>query len=374
MLRKGWVSIAIGILFASTFVSPSWGSDQEIEQIRKQIQSQQRLLEQLQKRLEELEKKRPDQPPSEKKPSVPSFQFSGYIQWQTRRDAGERVNVTEEELRRARLKADVRLGQRAGATLQLEMAREVEVKDAYVDLKFPPQWGVRVGQFKIPFSSQILESSGARLAPERALINLRTVPGERDRGILLTYQWSDNPRWPLQVQGGVFNGAGPNRNDNNTDKDFILSIATPATPLALRVSFLQGRFRNPSQGGQPGGEVTKRRWGIDARYNRGPWIIEGQYAQGKGDSDGQRVSTTDVQGYYLQVAYKIPNIPLFPLVRWQHYDPDTHTPRNSIQGPLVGFVYDPTHFLRYTLAWEQLNDRSRPGRRNTLILRAQLHY
>lgn len=368
------VGIAVGVLLGGVALSPSWGADSEVDQLRQEIQAQQRLLEQLQKRLADLEKERSVQQPSEKKPSAPSFKFSGYIQWQTRRDVGELINVTEEELRRARLKTDVGLGKRAGATLQLEMAREVEVKDAYVDLKFPPQWGVRVGQFKVPFSSQILESSGVRLAPERALINLRTVPGERDRGILFTYQWSGDPHWPLQVQAGLFNGAGPNHNDNNTDKDFILSIATPAKPLSLRASFLHGRFQNPAQGGQPGGEVTKSRWGVDGRYSQGPWMIEGQYAQGKGDNNGLRVSTTDVQGYYVQFAYKIPDIPLTPIVRWQYYDPDTNTPKNAIQGPLVGFVYDPTRYLRYTLAWEQLNDRSRPGKRDTLILRAQLHY
>ena len=135
--------------------------------------------------------------------SLAKLKFSGYIQgrYDWRNDsvsgvdaAGRPSNFNRFEVRRGRLKATYS-GDHAEYMLQIDATGDgVILKDAeatFVDTWTP--FGIRVtmGQFKVPFGYEILQSSGDREMPERARVIRALFPGERDRGARLTarYEW-----------------------------------------------------------------------------------------------------------------------------------------------------------------------------------------
>ena len=74
------------------------------------------------------------------------------------------------ETRRARLGVQADLSDWITSQIEAEFAsRDVTLKNAYVDLAFDPRFGVRVGQFKKPFSLIELTSSTAIVPIERGL-------------------------------------------------------------------------------------------------------------------------------------------------------------------------------------------------------------
>lgn len=74
------------------------------------------------------------------------------------------------ETRRARLGVQVDLADWIGSEIEAEFAsRDVTLKNAFVDLAFDPRFGVRIGQFKKPFSLIELTSSTKILPIERGL-------------------------------------------------------------------------------------------------------------------------------------------------------------------------------------------------------------
>ncbi len=80
------------------------------------------------------------------------------------------------ETRRARLGAQVELTDWITSEIEADLAqREVTLKNAFVDLAFDPRFGVRVGQFKKPFSLLELTSSTKILPIERGL-RIRGLP------------------------------------------------------------------------------------------------------------------------------------------------------------------------------------------------------
>lgn len=62
----------------------------------------------------------------------------------------------------------------------------LQLRDAYFDVFFDSlhTWRVRVGQSKVPFGYENMQSSSLRLPIERAeVFNTASVPGERDLGV-----------------------------------------------------------------------------------------------------------------------------------------------------------------------------------------------
>lgn len=303
-----------------------------------------------------------------------SIKFSGYLQGEYRRITGEGANVTESDARRARFKVDVNVSPNALLVLQLDLARIVELRDAYADLS-SGRLKARVGQFKVPLSSQILESSSTRLSPERALINTRSVPGERDRGVLFDLRIAKSSRSPV-LQFGVFNGRGLNQTENNTDKDFIAALHMSVKPVSARVAYLNGKYRNPSPPAGPGTTVTKSRLNVDLQFDQAPLGFQAQYAVGEGDfpTAGGTVSATHVQGGYAQASFRNKGSRLTVFVGYQLYDPDTDANDNTIGGPHAGLVFDGNKSVRYTMMLERLDNDAIADERDLITLRAQVKF
>jgi hypothetical protein len=138
--------------------------------------------------------------------SLKKLKLSGYIQgryehYQTSTDGisvsadGKKATPTNTDrflVRRARLKA-VYEGKNAEYLLQIDATGDgVTLKDAeatFVDTWTPFNLRLTLGQFKVPFGYELLQSSGEREMPERSGIVRAYFDGERDRGLRLTARY-----------------------------------------------------------------------------------------------------------------------------------------------------------------------------------------
>ena len=157
------------------------------------------------------------------------IKLSGYIQgrYEWHGDSSDTVDASGNSkvksqflVRRGRLKV-IYDGTNAEYLLQIDATPSgVVLKDAeatFVDTWSPFGLRLTVGQFKWPFGYEILQSSGDREMPERALVIRSLFPGERDRGVRLTarYEW-------LRFAAALVNGNVPNgTTDRNDFKDLV---------------------------------------------------------------------------------------------------------------------------------------------------------
>ena len=152
--------------------------------------------------------------------TMSKLKFSGYIQgrYEYRDDSvsgldssGRITNFNRFLVRRGRLKATY-TGENAEYMLQIDATGNgVVLKDAeatFVDTWTPLGLRFTMGQFKVPFGYEVLQSSADRDMPERARVIQALFPGERDRGARLTarYEW-------FNFMGALVNG-NFTQNDN----------------------------------------------------------------------------------------------------------------------------------------------------------------
>jgi hypothetical protein len=130
------------------------------------------------------------------------IKLSGYIQgrWEhsaasvdgLKADGKTVANTDRFYVRRGRFKA-VYEGTNAEYLLQIDATGDgVTLKDAeatIVDTWTPLNLRLTVGQFKVPFGYELLQSSGDREMPERSAIVRAYYDGERDRGMRLTARY-----------------------------------------------------------------------------------------------------------------------------------------------------------------------------------------
>jgi phosphate-selective porin OprO/OprP len=122
---------------------------------------------------------------------------------------GSQFNV-----RRARIELYGQFFQWIELKIEPDFTDSQPLRDVYLDVRFFPEFRLRGGQFKVPFSLEELTSDLHIDFVERSLIN--ELAPSYDRGIM---------GYGSAVQGivsyalGGFNGTGQNTSDNNGDKD-----------------------------------------------------------------------------------------------------------------------------------------------------------
>jgi hypothetical protein len=224
-----------------------------------------------------------------------------------------------------------------------------QLRDAYFDLSFDSkkEHRIRVGQSKIPYGFEILQSSQNRLDLDRTDALNSAAQNERDLGIF--YYWAPaaiRARFaelsPLKGSGdygvfgaGVYNGTGPNTGSNNK---YFHTVARVSYPFKLKngqfieagIQGYMGKYTVPSvsettQGQkdflyndqrvavslivypQPLGFQTEYNWGTGPQYNPQRNYIE-QHA---------------LNGGYAMVNYRkvYPrNFVITPFARFQYYN------------------------------------------------------
>jgi hypothetical protein len=201
--------------------------------------------------------------------ALAKIKVSGYIQgrYQWREDSksgvdasGRVTNFDRFYVRRGRLKT-VYAGENAEYLLQIDATGDgVVLKDAeatFVDTWSPMGFRLTMGQFKVPFGYEVLQSSGEREMPERARVIQALFPGERDRGARLTgrYEW-------FKVMAALVNGnfttdtAVYNTFDNNRFSDVYLRVGGDFDFLTFGISGQYGEKLSTTPGTAASVSVT----------------------------------------------------------------------------------------------------------------------
>lgn len=248
-----------------------------------------------------------------------------------------------------------------------------QLRDAYGDLKLTKDnvHRIRVGQSKVPFGFENLQSSQNRLALDRADALNSAVKDERDLGAFYYYTpletqalFKEISKAGLKHSGdygqfgfGFYNGQGANNRERNDNYHMVVRYTHPwktesgqiyeagiqgytgdYVPVSTSTSF---RKLNTSTGAVSNSTII----GSESKYRNGfkdervavsfmmypqPFGLQGEWTWGKtpgldiGDSQIQQKS---LNGGYLQAMYKIDNFQfldtngtLIPFIKWQYFD------------------------------------------------------
>ncbi len=170
--------------------------------------------------------------------------------------------------------------------------------DGYLDIHYWPEFRLRAGQFKVPFSYEELFSDNNIDLVERSVADNLTPT--RDLGAML---YGSLFGGVISYAGGVFNGAGQNTADTNNSKDlagrlvvlpFKWAGLSEWGTLHLGADFTWGEetldnSTSQSLQGRTDGKFTffqsiptrgdRLRYSAEAAYYTGPFTIYGEYIQ-----------------------------------------------------------------------------------------------
>lgn len=269
---------------------------------------------------EELELKRTDKYNVEGKTK---FGFGGYLQLQY--NATQSV-FSESRIRRARIDVKGDIPENISWRLQMDTVqplkrvldslaltqnpttKDVSIKtttttvvtrpvllDATIDYKFP-SFIFRVGQFKLPFGRENLESSPKLDTINRSQVTEKLVPGRdigsqgRDIGALVSGIYAFSSGKMVDYSIGVFNGAGINVGDDNNSKDIAVRLLTfPAQGLTCGTAYYSGKS-GPDR-------KKKLRTGFELSYITPTLSLKSEYVTGK-------EGLIKKYGWYGQLGYK----------------------------------------------------------------------
>lgn len=360
--------------------------------------------------------------PSDKKPAAPSASSSvnsldirGYVQarystilsgdkgidlWSDR-SLGDRNSSANDSflIRRGRLVFSGNRGDHLAFYVQPDFASSagttgnvLQLRDAYADL-FVDKSRVhrfRVGQSKVPYGFENLQSSQNRLALDRADAMNSAVRDERDTGIFYYYTpttvqklFKDISDAGLKHSGnygmfgiGAYSGQGANQRDTN---DTLHTVARFTVPMQTRSgqfyefgvqgytgrfvprtgTFSDGTTRN-LQGAVADSDDARRgmkdeRIGVSAVMYPQPFGLQAEWNWGKSpglqideqiNSTTRAIRETNLNGGYLQAMFKhdlTKDSALIPFVKWQYYDgaskAENNAPMNKVNDIEAGIEW-----------------------------------
>ncbi|HSJ78008.1 MAG TPA: porin [Erythrobacter sp.] len=290
----------------------------------------------------------------------------------------------------------------------------VSLRDMYADV-FPTgdkSFRIRLGQSKVPYGWENLQSSSNRLALDRTDAINSAAPGERDLGIAAYYTppqvqkiWdrlSDDGQKLFGNYGafgvGVFNGQGLNRTETD---DNLMTVALATWPFELDGLGLEGQvfelggsvMRNRIRpevrtGGVSAISYKDNRAGVHAVLYPQPIGLQAEWNWGTGpqfDPATGQIEERPINGGYVQAMGRVKESPLgpfYPFARWQYYRGGfkgaINAPRLETEELEMGLEFLPTPALEitatYGFASRKEADERRLGQAEGQILRVQAQW
>ncbi|QDH35546.1 porin [Porphyrobacter sp. YT40] len=290
----------------------------------------------------------------------------------------------------------------------------VSLRDMYADV-FPTgdkSFRIRLGQSKVPYGWENMQSSSNRLALDRTDGINTAAPGERDLGIVAYYTpprvqaiWDRLAKDGQKLFGnygafgfGAFNGQGINRTEAD---DNVMLVGLATWPFELDGLGLDGQvleiggsvMRNTIRpeirtGGVSPVGFKDERVNIHAILYPQPFGVQAEWNWGTGPefipATGQ-IEERPLDGGYVQVMGKIdrsPIGPFYPFARWQYYrggyKAAVNAPRLETEELELGFEFqiDPSLEITttYGFAKRKEADERRLGQAEGQILRVQAQW
>lgn len=240
-----------------------------------------------------------------------------------------------------------RIAWRQGGGIGLNPLYVAQIEDAYLQVRDPVRLGyLQVGQFLVPFGN----TDYAAASPPVALAPAETVMSEYLSSVgPSVYQSSTQVRWrdigmvlagragafPYTV--GVFNGAGPNRLDDNGEKDWFARLDWQASDTdLLGVSMLWGKDQVFPRGfADPGTTVDRRRYGVHWRFRAGDAGFLGEWAR----ETREGLDPAPRDGYVMEASQLLGSSDRFYLSYSQYFDPNAQPGRGyMIREAAIGDV------------------------------------
>lgn len=451
--------LSSNILLLLMLASAAWGqAPADLQQLRQQISDQQKALEAMQAALAAQQKAldaaapapaaaKPAAatvvPAAAPKPIPPApkwydkYTLRGYMQLRDNRVYtsngsltcpqcdGVMGNNTNFSLRRARLVITGDVNERINLFFQTEFAQTVagtlhvaQIRDLYADvyLDKKKEYRVRLGQSKIPFGWDNMQSSQNRLALDRSDPVNSSTPGERDLGAIFYYA-PTKVRTLLAslatagVNGlkgtgdygvfalGVYNGQSINRAEANNSVHTVARVNYPwqlknGQVIEAGIQAFTGRFtvdtRTAGVKGPADFTFADRRVGANFIVYPKPLGFQGEILTGTGPSYNSATNSIvgkRLRGGYGQVMYmvKAKGQVLTPFVRYQYYSggkkQELDARKYLVRDTDIGLEWQQSNFFeitgQFTHSDRTYEDAGKPNNRqkgNILRIQFQVNY
>lgn len=326
-------------------------------------------------------------------------------------------------IRRARLVISGNVHERVYVYIQPDFASSPasgvlnfgQLRDAYFDLALDnkKEFRLRVGQSKVPFGFENLQSSQNRLPLDRADALNSALPNERDLGVF--FYWAPEKireRFSMLVSEGlkgsgdygvvgfgVFNGQGLNKPEQNDDPHYVARVSYPfelanGQIIEPGIQAYTGKYVVTAEQ-QTKGIKGFREFGHDDQRAAASLMIYPQplgfmaeYNIGRGPEYRKMtdsIAVRDLAGGYAMVMYmiKMGKQTLTPFVRTQYYDGgkkfETDARSYVMNEHEVGVEWQPFRAFElvamYTMSDRRYEDmKNKDNRQKGNLLRLQLQF
>ncbi|AOW08341.1 porin [Flavobacterium gilvum] len=295
-----------------------------------------------------------------------------------------------------------------------------QLRDAYFDLSFDKkrEYRVRVGQSKVPYGFENLQSSQNRLTLDRNDGFNSAVANERDLGVFFYWAPSEiRERFDMLVKDGykgsgdygafafgVYNGQTSNKSEGNRNLHVVTRFTYPFVIgdqiIEPGIQAYTGKwaftseispgvitdFSNPKY-------VTDERIGASFVLYPKPFGIQTEYNFGKGpryNKNDNTIEVTDLNGGYITLNYKwdvnlAKHHLLYPFAKFQYYDGGKKFEKDArsyvVRDYELGVEWQPFKAFEFTAEWviadRTFEDSVLPDNRqqgNLLRLQAQFNF
>ena len=322
-------------------------------------------------------------------------------------------------IRRARLIVSGSAGDRLDYYLQPDFAsgpsgastngfQFAQLRDYYGDLNITKDkvHRIRVGQSKVPFGFENLQSSQNRLALDRADALNSAVKDERDIGAFYYYTPSDTQKLFKEIMDlglkhsgnygmfalGAYNGQGANQRESNDNYHVVARATYPWKTESGQIYEVgvqgysgkyipaTGAYKKLTTAGtgtpiidttQPYG-IKDERAAISFMMYPQPFGLQGEWNWGKtpgldttAGSNGV-IKEQKLNGGYVQAMYKIDHVKvgetdgtMIPFVRWQYFDgfqkAETNAPQNKVNDWETGLEWQIAPEVELVAYWHHMN-------------------
>jgi len=276
--------------------------------------------------------------------------------------------------------------------LEVNVARAPKLDDAYIEFDRLPYIVARVGQFKVPFSLEMITLDSEILSIERSEVVNQIAP-DRDAGIMLSGKLVNEI---LSYNIGVFNGrraddlhaykvgsyADSAQNKYNDNDLFMAAgrlVVKPVEWISVGVNALSSK-----DGHDDPTSITVRwpvyrnAYGVDlhVKNHRSGSTLQGEYLRQDADGIISRNITTTSDGFYLLIGHFFIPERLEGMIKYEEYHADKDVvDRDNVVWTTVGLNFyldghDAKLMTNYTLKDEKQS--SYPN--NSFLAQLQLRF
>jgi len=291
-----------------------------------------------------------------------------------------------------------------------------QIRDAYFDVGLDKDntFRFRIGQSKVPYGFENMQSSQNRLPLDRNDALNSAVTNERDLGVF--FYWAPKKKRELfselvssGLKGsgdygilgiGAYNGQTANQLESNNEPHVVARATYPIQVkgqiLEAGVQAYTGQYTLSSSNLSAGVKYTEDRNYLDQRaaasfmlYPK-PFGLQAEYNVGRGpefNKETDSIEVQNLQGGYVQAMYnlKIKEQQLFPFVRYQYYDGGKKHERDArsytVRDLEFGVEWQPFKTFElvamYTISqrrYEDFSNQDNFQKGNLLRLQAQVNF